>query len=99
MKTPYILTLDAGTTGVKCAAFTREGTALSSHVAAYPTRYPAPGWAQQEPEEVLAASLRAIGDSFQKIIVVRERIVPWYDENGVYTVGVEDFLLGKTGLI
>ena len=45
------------------------------------------------------ASLRAIGDSFQKIIVVREHIVPWYDENGVYTVGVEDFLLGKTGLI
>ena len=61
MKTPYILTLDAGTTGVKCAAFTREGMALSSHVAAYPTRSPAPGWAQQEPEEVLAASLRAIG--------------------------------------
>ena len=45
------------------------------------------------------ASLREIGDSFQKIVVVREHIVPWYDENGVYTVGVEDFLLGKTGLI
>ena len=57
----YILTLDAGTTGVKCAAFTREGQALASRVEAYPTRYPAPGWAQQDPEEVLAASLRAIG--------------------------------------
>lgn len=60
MKQPYILTLDAGTTGVKCAAFTREGAALGSRVESYPTRYPAPGWAQQEPEEVLAASVRAI---------------------------------------
>ena len=45
------------------------------------------------------ASLRAIDDSFQKIIVVREHIVPWYDENGVYTVGVEDFLLKHTNLM
>lgn len=60
MATPYILTLDAGTTGVKCAAFDRSGTALSSHVEAYPTYYPAPGWAQQRPEEQLSASLRAI---------------------------------------
>ena len=44
------------------------------------------------------ASLRAIGDSFQKIVVVREHIVPWYDENGVYTVGVEDFLLNESCL-
>ena len=26
----------------------------------YPTRYPAPGWAEQQPEEVLQASLRGI---------------------------------------
>ena len=60
MKTSYILTLDAGTTGVKCAAFTREGKALGSRVEAYPTYYPAPGWSQQKPEEQLSASLRAI---------------------------------------
>lgn len=56
----YILTLDAGTTGVKCAAFTREGKALCSRVEGYPTRYPAPGWAQQNPEEQLAAVTRAL---------------------------------------
>ena len=42
------------------------------------------------------ASLRAINDSFQKIVVVREHIIPWYDENGVYTVGIEDFLLDES---
>ena len=56
----YILTLDAGTTGVKCAAFTREGEALFERVEEYPTRYPAPGWAQQDPEAVLAAAVRGI---------------------------------------
>ena len=60
MKTNYILTLDAGTTGVKCAAFTCDGRALASRVEAYPTYYPSPGWSQQKPEEQLSASLRAI---------------------------------------
>ena len=56
----YILTLDAGTTGVKCAAFDRKGEALFECVESYPTRYPAPGWAEQQPREVLAASLTGI---------------------------------------
>ena len=56
----YILTLDAGTTGVKCAAFSRSGEALGSRVEGYPTRYPHPGWAEQEPEEQTKAALRAI---------------------------------------
>ena len=56
----YILTLDAGTTGVKCAAFTRDGSSLFSTVVTYPTRYPALGWAQQKPEEQATASVRAI---------------------------------------
>lgn len=60
MPQPLILTLDAGTTGVKCAAFTREGEACFSCVEGYPTYYPAPGWSQQKPAEQLAASLRAI---------------------------------------
>lgn len=56
----YILTLDAGTTGVKCAAFDRKGEALFECGESYPTRYPAPGWAEQQPREVLAASLTGI---------------------------------------
>lgn len=62
-----ILTLDAGTTGVKCAAFTREGAAAFSCVEAYPTYYPAPGWAQQKPGEQLEAVLRAIGRTLEQV--------------------------------
>ena len=39
------------------------------------------------------ASLTGIGDSFRKIVVVRENITPWHDENGILYVGIEDFLL------
>lgn len=62
-----ILTLDAGTTGVKCAAFTREGTAQFSCVEGYKTYFPASGWAQQRPQEQLAAALRAIARTLEAV--------------------------------
>ncbi len=34
-----------------------------------------------------------IDDSFKKIVVVKENIIPWYDEAGILYVGVEQFLL------
>ena len=39
------------------------------------------------------SSLRRINDSYRKIVVVRNHIVPWYDENGIYYIGLEDFCL------
>lgn len=38
-------------------------------------------------------SLRRTNDSYRKIIVVRNHIVPWYDEDGIYFIGLEDFCL------
>jgi len=38
-------------------------------------------------------SLRRIKDSYRKIVILRHRIVPWYDENGIYYIGLEDFCL------
>lgn len=37
--------------------------------------------------------LRRINDSYHKIVVVRSHIVPWYDVNGIYYIGLEDFCL------
>ena len=39
------------------------------------------------------ASLIKIPDSFKKIVVVKDYVKPWRDENGIQYVGVEDFLL------
>lgn len=42
------------------------------------------------------ASLLRIGDSFKKIIIVKDDIKPWTDENGIITMGLMDFLMGDT---
>ncbi len=41
------------------------------------------------------ASLINIGDSFKKIIIVKDVIHPWYDDDGILTIGLFDFLLNK----
>lgn len=38
-------------------------------------------------------SLRRIDDSFKKIIILKEDIIPRYDELGIFYIGVKDFLL------
>ena len=38
-------------------------------------------------------SLKRINDSFQKIVIVRDHIMPYKDENGILYIGVIDFLL------
>lgn len=36
-----------------------------------------------------------ISDSFKKIVVMRENIIPWHDEKGILYIGVEQFLLDE----
>ena len=47
----------------------------------------------EEKKEQERNSLKRIDDSFKKIIIVRENIVPRYDEYGIYYIGIRDFLL------
>lgn len=46
-----------------------------------------------EKREQELASLKRINDSFKKIIIVRDDIAPYYDDNGVMIIGLMDFLL------
>lgn len=39
-----------------------------------------------------------IGDSFKKIVIVKDCYVSWYDEKGIQYIGLEDFLLNKNSL-
>ena len=39
---------------------------------------------------------KKIHDSYQKIVVVREDIIPWRDENGILYIGIEKFLLDSS---
>ena len=42
----------------------------------------------EEKKEQERNSLKRIGDSFKKIIIVRDNIVPRYDEYGIYYIGM-----------
>ncbi len=48
-----------------------------------------------EKREQETASLLKINNSFKKIVVVKDAIVPWTDENGICYVGIREFLSGK----
>ncbi len=39
-------------------------------------------------------SLKRVKDSFRKIVVVKDNIIPWHDDDGIYYIGIEKFLLG-----
>ena len=43
-------------------------------------------------------SLNYIGDSFKKIIVVRDDINLWHNEDGILIIGIKEFLLNKNSL-
>ncbi len=51
--------------------------------------------ASSEKHEQETVSLRKIGDSFKKIVVVRDNIVPRHDNDGIFYMGVERFLLDE----
>ena len=40
-------------------------------------------------------SLNRVGDSFKKIVVVKDDIIPWYDEKGIFFIGIQEFLLDE----
>lgn len=47
----------------------------------------------EEKREQELASLKRINDSFKKVIIMRDDISPYHDENGVLIMGLMDFLL------
>ncbi|MGB9709258.1 MAG: xylulokinase [Infirmifilum sp.] len=51
MEKEYILAIDVGTTTVKTALFNINGQLLAVEGREYPTYYPRPGWAEQDPED------------------------------------------------
>lgn len=43
-------------------------------------------------------SLKYTNDSFKKIIIVKDKIKPWQNENGILIIGLLDFLLNSQSL-
>ena len=51
--------------------------------------------ADEEKRKQETNSLNRIDDSYTKIVVVRDNVLPWTDERGVQYINIEDFLLEK----
>ena len=52
----------------------------------------------QEKTHQESKSLNNIGDSFKKIIVVKDNIKLWRNDNGILIIGIQEFLLNKDSL-
>ncbi len=67
MERDLILTCDTGTTGCKCTVFNPRGEALFSVRRDYPTAYPHPNWAEQDPDAILAAMIDGIRELLMQV--------------------------------
>ncbi len=54
--------------------------------------------ADEEKREQEIRSLKRVGDSFKKIVVVKDNIIPWHDDDGILYIGIEQFLLDESAM-
>lgn len=52
----------------------------------------------KEKEKQEMRSLKNVNDFFKKVIVVKDDIEPWHNEDGVLIIGIKDFLLNENSL-
>lgn len=59
--TDALVGIDVGTTGVKAIAVSPDGEVVASSEEGYPLSTPHPGWSEQDPDDWLRASEKALG--------------------------------------
>lgn len=62
---PLLLGIDIGTSACKVALFAPDGTAVAQADGQYPVLYPAPGWAEQNPDDWWTAVCKAIREMLE----------------------------------
>lgn len=55
----HYLSIDIGTESARAAVFTPDGACIGDGVGVYPTSFPRPGWAEQDPESWWRATVEA----------------------------------------
>ena len=55
----YVLSLDEGTTSARAALYDQQGRRVAMEQNAFESRFPHPGWVEQDPEEIWRAQLDA----------------------------------------
>jgi len=52
----------------------------------------------KEKQEAELKPFSIVNNSFKKIIVTKNELMPWYDNNGIYHIGIIDFLLRDSAI-
>lgn len=71
---PCILAVDLGTSATKAGLYDLDGQELGAGVAEYPTAYPRPTWAEQEPDHWWNAAVSTIRGALERAGVAPEAV-------------------------
>jgi len=71
---PYLIGIDAGTTGLKSLLFDLDGAVVARAYREYPLDHPHPDWAEQDPEHWWDALVATLRELFQRTGVLPTRI-------------------------
>lgn len=86
--------LDLGTTGVRFVVFSPEGAEMGSAYREIPLAYPQPGWVEQDPEQMIQASVLVIREALERATLApsdlagigitnqRETVIVWERATG-----------------
>lgn len=72
---PYVLSIDAGTEAIKAGLFDLQGRRVALGVRTYPTYFPGPAWAEQDPADWWEGLVGAVKDCLRAAGVPGEEIV------------------------
>jgi glycerol kinase len=72
---PFILSLDEGTTSARSVLYDEEGRRTAMESGAFPSRYPQPGWVEQDAVEIWRAQLESARKVLERNRVAASEIV------------------------
>lgn len=90
----HVGAIDLGTAGVRCVVFDRGAQPVASAYRELPLSFPRPGWVEQDPEEMISATLVVVREALGRaelglhdlaamgITNQRETVVAWDRETG-----------------
>jgi len=70
----YLIAVDSGTTGTKCAIFNNEGQIIAKAFEQSKLYYPKPNWVEQNPDEMYQSAINTIREATQKAHINKSKI-------------------------